>query len=348
MEMTIKTRAVEEQEEVLMDFLKNTVCFSVRVRKWGNRARCKDPKALEEYYALTNGKSSAMVNVSRPGEQATDNGNGDGKKAKAKAKRVSASKVLVDSDALKRLGSNLSTIKAQAIACAMPSFFQGGMFVVKRDNVDKVRGILGQGREDFAATWLPEFIMEYPSRKEAARATVDEGGLGPLWLESDYPAESELRKKFSITWNFFSLNVPEGLPPEVRAEEEAKLRNMWSQTTQEMRDALRVMFGELIEHAVDRLKPAGPGQKPKVFRDSLVANMDEFFKTFEDRNIMRDWKLAELVTKCREIMSGVSAESLRTDAEIKDQTRAALEQIKAVVDPMVTEIQDRAFDFTEA
>lgn len=346
MEIGTKSTAVmdkQEQPPVSLDCFKNTVLFSCSVSRWGNKAKCKDPVALEDYLRILNGKSA--------GDTVT------GAEAGADPKRVTASKVLVRSEALDTLGDELRKIKKAAMGMAMPSFIRGGSYIVKRDRIPALVELIKAGREQIEETHLPAFLNDYNDAKERSRINPvvpseeerKQGitpGLGPLWLDSDYPAPEVLRKKFAVRYSFFALTVPEGLPPEVRAEEERKLRAQFEDAAQSIRDALRVMFAKLLDNAVDKLS-VKPGEKPKRFNDSLVGNLAEFFETFEARNITSDAELAGLVEKCKATLSGVSPDKLRTDWDFKTSVGAKLEEIKAAIDPMIEEIEERAFDFSD-
>jgi hypothetical protein len=350
MEQTETTTTVETPRatgpEISLECLKDTVLFSCSVKAWSNKAKCKDTRALEAYYMIKNGKPGI---VAVPDEEAQDGND----------KRVTAAKVLVRSKALDKLRDELRTVKKRAMSFAMPSFMsgRGGSYVVKRDCIPALVKLVKEGRQQIRETALPAFIADYPDAKERARVNPVvlspderkrgmEPGLGPLWREEDYPGASELEKKFDVQYSFFALTVPEGLPPEVRAEEERKLRAQYQEAVVSMRDALREMFGRLLDNAVDKLAPKA-GEKPKRFNDTLVGNLLEFFETFEARNITGDAELAELVKRCKGVMTGVSPDRLRTDFDFKSATGAALAEIKAKLDPMIEDTEERAFDFSE-
>jgi hypothetical protein len=335
----------ESATRVNMNAFKDCVLFSVTIRQWGNRAQVKNPAALEEYYRLLRlGQLAQMQSGDAP---ATDGLPLVTPTSTRTSQRVSATKRLVKSDALDTLAEHLRNVKAQALKYSMPSFIRSGMFVVHRKNVLAVQEILQAGQRNMEDNFLPEFLSEYPlKRDEAQELPVERGGLGPLFDGKDYPPTPEVAKKFAVRWNWLSIDVAEGIPEELRAQETEKLRQQFTDASQQIRDALRTMFAEIIEHAVDRLKTE-PGEKPKVFRDSLLDNMNEFFATFEARNIMGDEQLTEIVAKAKAVMQGRNSKQLRTDLDERNATAKALSEVKAYTDAMVTEIRTRAFDFTE-
>lgn len=325
--------------ELNLEALKNTTLFSISVKRWGNKARVRDLIAFEKYLKLRHAPDGqpvpdiSLVTVEGGGADAP--------------KRVSVSKTLVVSEALDQLNAYLTEAKAKALAYGMPSFIRPGSFVVKRELVPAVEELLEAAEREFRSVYLPSFLNAYPEAKRAAEtAPVKLGGLGPIYNERDYPSEDKLRTKFGLKWNWFTLTVPEGLPPEIRKREEEKLRAQFEEAAQQMKDALRVMFAELIERAVDRLATQ-PGEKRKRFTDTLVTNIDEFFKTFEARNIMGDAELAALVDKAKSIMGGATVERLRADAGFRETVQNKLTAIDEALKPMIEEIEERAFDFSE-
>ena len=324
-----------------LEQFKNTVLFSVTIKRWGNRAQVKSADALRDYLEQLNAEDGTEKTAPAAVEGA------DAKAGKATKKRVTATKTLIKSDALDRLNTFLTEAKQKCLGFSMPSFVRSGMFVVSRAMIEQVEEILQSAVNKMENDLLPDFISDYPARMEDSRdLPVKKGGLGPLFDSKDYPEVTNMAERFALKWNWLALTVPEGLPPELRQAETDKLQRQFSDAATEIRNALRVMFAELVEHAVERLKVA-PGEKPKTFRDSLTGNINQFFETFEAKNIMDDKALAEVVAKAREVLTGVNPDTLRADMDVRTTTAARLEEIKAALDPMVEEAKSRAFDFSE-
>mgnify|MGYP001570700517 CR=1 FL=1 len=99
----------------------------------------------------------------------------------------------------------------------------------------------------------------------------------------------------------------------------------------EIKTALRGGFAELLDHATQRLSVSQNGKKV-IFRDSLITNMTEFFKYFNDRNIIGDGELGRLVERARGILSGIKPEELRRDDVLRDSIRDKLVEIRQVMD----------------
>ncbi len=99
-------------------------------------------------------------------------------------------------------------------------------------------------------------------------------------------------------------------------------------------------FREMVSHAVDRLK-VEPGEKPKVFKASLVENFNTFFSTFQHRNLMEDGELQSIVDQAKAILKDVKADKLRTSASLRNNTAAAFSGVKAALDKLIQDAPGR-------
>ena len=91
----------------------------------------------------------------------------------------------------------------------------------------------------------------------------------------------------------------------------------------------------------------GEGEKPKVFRDSLIGNIQDFIGTFNSRNLMNDAELAALVEKAKGVLVGAEPEKLRKNQDTRAAIAAKFAEIKANLDGMITTRKGRNFDFSE-
>ena len=62
--------------------------------------------------------------------------------------------------------------------------------------------------------------------------------------------------------------------------------------------------------------------------DTAKARMYRFFETFKERNIFKDDQLAELVERAKTILGGQSAESIRSNDQVKEQIKAGMEDVE--------------------
>jgi hypothetical protein len=171
---------------------------------------------------------------------------------------------------------------------------------------------------------IEDFVSRYDELREVAVVY-----LGDLFNETDYPVD--IRSKFSFAWRFIVLDVPNGnagvLSPEVYEREKTK----FVQTMEEARElaivSLREEFSSMIKRVTERFTN-GHGTKSKIFKNGTINNFYEFFETFRERNIFRDTELAELVDQAEAILGGKTAETIRSNDQLKDHIREGMVEME--------------------
>jgi hypothetical protein len=166
-----------------------------------------------------------------------------------------------------------------------------------------------------------------------ARVEDTKRRLGPLAATITFPTRDQARAAFGLTRRYMSFGFERD--PQAAAE--------WrSEALGECRQALRAAFADVVAHLADRLEP-GPEGKPKTFRDSLIANFNEFVESFNARNLADDGELAELVAKARGVLSGVDATDLRKRDGLRAAVARSMAAIKPAVDALVMDKPTRLY-----
>ena len=231
---------------------------------------------------------------------------------------LTASKKLIDPDALKPIKKVVNTSRSYLGGVSLPFPIQGMVFVPK-ETIVKVDDKLDCFKRDFSCC-VENFMQSYDELRQAAILC-----LGDLFNELDYPVD--LQSKFSFIWRFVVLDVPNGntaiLAPEVYEREKEK----FVQTMEMAVDSLRTEFAELTNRITERFT-TGPDGKPKVFKNATVHSFYEFFETFKERNIFRDEQLAELVNRAKAILSGCSAEKIRSNGQLKEHIKNGMGEVE--------------------
>jgi len=243
---------------------------------------------------------------------------------------LSATKKLVDPDALKPINKAVNMARGYLTGVSLPFPLQGMVFIPK-EMISRVDAKLELYKSDFNKT-VEEFLGNYEQLREVAMVY-----LGELFNELDYPVD--VRSKFSISWRFVILDVPNGntgiLAPEVYEREKEK----FIQTMEEARElaiqSLREEFSGMVQRITERFTN-GNGDKPKIFKNGTVNNFYEFFETFKERNIFKDDHLAELVERAKAILGGQSAESIRSNDQVKEQIKAGMEDVEKTMSEILS------------
>ena len=95
-------------------------------------------------------------------------------------------------------------------------------------------------------------------------------------------------------------------------------------------------FSRLISHLTERLS-GGPAGEEKVFRDSAIANLVEFFDRFKDLSVGSNEQLEEMVGRAQRLVQGVEASDLRTDERLRQQIAMQLSRVQSSLDGMLVD-----------
>ena len=95
-------------------------------------------------------------------------------------------------------------------------------------------------------------------------------------------------------------------------------------------------LAKLVSHLTERLSGQEDG-KPKVFRDSAVENLTEFFERFRHLNVRSNEQLDGLVAQAQRTIRGVEPQELRDSASLRQQVATQLAGVQATLDGMLVD-----------
>ena len=194
------------------------------------------------------------------------------------------------------------------------------------------------------AELVDRFLDSYPTLCESMSER-----LRVLHCPTDYPPVDLVKARFYFTWRYVAYGVPGQLKMisgRIWEEERDKAAQRFAEAQTEAQVLLRESMAGLVNHMVDRLEASDNG-KPKVFKKSTVANLCEFLTTFDFRNIANDTELKEQVEKTRALLSGVTAEEIRTTADLRSRLKTGMSEIATKLDAMVITMPRRKFRLEE-
>src|SRR5205814_1427216 len=119
--------------------------------------------------------------------------------------------------------------------------------------------------------------------------------LGRLYSPDDYPPE--VRGLFAVEWDFPSVEPPSylmRLHPDLYAAEQARIAQRFEEAVQLAEQAFLAEFSKVVSHLTERLSGDATGDK-KVFRDTAITNLTEFFDRFRKLNVQSNEQLDRLV-----------------------------------------------------
>lgn len=245
---------------------------------------------------------------------------------------ISVAKEILQSKELKDIAQFDTAVRSYVMKRSVPAYgvLKAGVYRLPLGLVEEVDAHLLTLREERDAL-IEKFVAAYPGHVEEARAH-----LRSLYDPSDYPSTDQIGLAFKFEYRYLAFGVPERLSAVLLQREREKAAADVSSEVEEIKQVLRLSFAELIEHAANRLKLGEVGEDGKakklVFRDSLVTNLEEFFKYFGERNLVGDDDLAGLVERAKRVLKDVGPQGLRDDETLRARVAATLAGIRAEMD----------------
>jgi len=101
-------------------------------------------------------------------------------------------------------------------------------------------------------------------------------------------------------------------------------------------DTIKSEAQRLTAHLAERLTGLHDGQ-PKVFRDSAVENLREFFERFRRLNIRSSPELDALVEQAQQTINGIEPQTLRDSNRLRQMVARDFKQIQASVGELLVD-----------
>ena len=163
---------------------------------------------------------------------------------------------------------------------------------------------------------LQEAARELASQYDTIKSEAQRR-LGTLFNASDYP--TTLDGLFDLEVSYPTIEPPGylmALQPEVFQQEQARVRERFESAVELAEQAFATELQRLTAHLAERLTGLHDGQ-PKVFRDSAVENLREFFERFRRLNIRSSPELDALVEQAQQTINGIEPQTLRDSNRLR-------------------------------
>lgn len=250
----------------------------------------------------------------------------------AEGKFLSAGKKLLDTShpAFKAV----TAIRGRSVAywkgISLP-FPEPGIRLIPQNSIDEFTERMSCFRGE-----LDEAVLELNEHYDDLRSAASER-LGDLFDPSDYP--TTLVGMFAIEHDFPSVEPPpylRQLSPELYQQECQRVQSRFDEAVQLAEQAFIEELARLVDHLSERLSGAADG-KPKVFRDSAVTNMAEFFERFRGLNVRSNEQLDELVGNAQRVVRGVEPQQLRDSQTLRQTISTQMAAVQAGLDQLLVD-----------
>jgi hypothetical protein len=228
----------------------------------------------------------------------------------------------------------VTTIRNQILAHwrdhSLP-FPEPGIRLIRQEEIDRFQAQMEAFRADLADA-VANLDHHFVEMREEARHR-----LGSLFNNDDYP--STLDGLFAVSWDFPNVEPPDyllQLRPELYEAERARVAQQFDEAVRLAEGAFIEQFANVVSHLCDRLSKGDDGQ-PKIFRDSAVFNLTEFFERFKSLNLRSNAQLDALVEQAREAIKGTNPNRLRTSADLREKVAGKLADVERTLSGMMTD-----------
>ena len=168
--------------------------------------------------------------------------------------------------------------------------------------------------------------------------------LGDLFDPADYPPS--LAPLFGLSWDLPAVEPPDylrRLSPRLYERECERVRVRFERAVELAEAAFAAELATLVEHLRERLT-GGENGGPRVFRDSAVENLSDFFERFRRLSVGGNEELNSVVAEAEGLMRGVEPADLRANTGVgwlQDRVREGLGGVADALDPLLTDAPRR-------
>ena len=255
----------------------------------------------------------------------------------AEGSYLSAGKKLIDT-------SHAAFKAVTTLKCQIGQFWKAmslpypevGVRLIRRDEIGLFETRLTTLRQELDEA-VANLDRHFSELKSAARRR-----LGRLYNAADYP--ESLLGLFGVSWEYPNCEPPaylRQLSPELYEEESRRVQARFEECVRLAEEAFTEEFGKLVAHLSERLSGSEDG-KPKIFRDSAVQNLAEFFQRFRHLNVQSSDQLDQLVEQAQRIVRGVKPQAVRDDTILRQQMAAQLAGVQSQIEGMLVDRPRRA------
>lgn len=250
----------------------------------------------------------------------------------ADARLLSAGKKIIDvrHEAFRRLTSIRTRVVNFWRGLTLP-YVEGGVRLIRQSDIEPFVHTMDGFREELVQAEA-DLNAVYDQIKADARRR-----LGRLYNASDYPPE--VRGLFAVEWDFPSIEPPSylmRLHPDLYEQEQQRVAQRFEEAVRLAEQAFVSEFARLVSHLSERLGAGEDGER-RIFRDSVVTNLTEFFERFKNLNVRSSADLDRLVEQAQELVRGVTPQSLRDNDGLRQHVAAQISRVQEQVEGMIVD-----------
>jgi hypothetical protein len=250
----------------------------------------------------------------------------------AVAQFLSAGKKLIDTShpAFKAVTAVRGKIIAYTRSMSLP-YPEPGVRLIRQDRIEEFAAKMREFQDELAEA-VSNLDRHYSELKATARQR-----LGSLYNPADYP--ESLGGMFAVEFDFPSVQPPDYLQqlnPALYEEECRRVQSRFDEAVKLAEEAFTAELAKLVSHLTERLSGTDDG-RPRIFRDSAVENLTEFFQRFRALNVRSSAQLDNLVADAQRVIRGVEPQALRDNQSLRQHVATEMSRVQSVLDGMLVD-----------
>ncbi len=206
-----------------------------------------------------------------------------------------------------------------------------GIRLIRQDGISDFAAKMREFQDELAEA-VQNLDGHYHELKTAARER-----LGSLYNSGDYP--ESLRGLFAVEFDFPSIQPPDYLQqlnPQLYEEECRRVQSRFDEAVRLAEEAFVAELAKLVSYLTQRLSGSDDG-RPRVFRDSAVENLTDFFARFRQLNVRSNEQLDNLVADAQRIIRGVEPQALRDNGGLRQHVATEMSRVQSVLDGLLVD-----------
>ena len=230
-------------------------------------------------------------------------------------------KLLADNADLKAIQTHVTAMRNMHAAMTMP-WSNSGMRLLPTAQYFKYTGAMSDMENKF---WdlVNAFLGKYND------AVIDvQMLLGDLFSRDDYPTAEELQRKYRVHINYMPLPDAGDFRVDISNEALREVKEQYADFyTTQYNTAMNDVWTRLHKALTNMSERLDYGSKEdkKVFRDSLVGNVNDMVELLRVCNVTSSPQMAQMADKLEEAMAGVTPDGLREDDTFRAETKRAVD-----------------------
>lgn len=239
---------------------------------------------------------------------------------------------LADAEQVKKLKSNAQAARNLNYSYTLPWDAKGDRILPTT--------MFKQHTEEMQALQEEQVVLKDDLKKDYQNIiTRAKTVLGKSFDHADYPPIDELLEKFYFDIHYHKISDPD-TDFRIKLQEEDKdqiresMRDLHARTLKKAHKELWQRCHGVISKMVERLgvEERGGKQKNKIFKDTVVSNIEDLCSLLDQLNITNDPDLAMIGQEIRHAVVGNNADQLRNDPVVREEVKNQAERIQGEIE----------------